>query len=208
MRGSQFSVKVYETVVENEEQFIAFFDSNHTLFKDHLISIRGVLSKKIREYLKEKNLNYVHNKTMPKSRSRKSIEDDFIKEREEIEDKYQQMQQKIEQLSSKDRGFTVIDTIVRSGKEIKIDGDLLLLNRVNSGASIETTGNLIMIDVVEGNVRCNGNFMMISPSPKAHIIFNGIEVDSDLLKDKLNKIELKNHRIEITPVLKKETNWV
>ncbi|MFK5976522.1 MAG: hypothetical protein QM493_08450 [Sulfurovum sp.] len=208
MKGSQFSVKVYETVVENEEQFIAFFDSNYTLFKDHLISIRGVLSKEIREYLKEKNLSYVHNKTIPKSRLRKNIEDEFSKEREEIETKHQQMQEEIERLSIREETLTVLDGIVRSGREIKIDGDLLLLNRVNSGASIETSGNLIMTEVVEGNVRCNGSFMMISPSPKANIIFNGIAVESDLLKDKLNKIELKNHRIEITPVLKKETNWV
>jgi len=50
--------------------------------------------------------------------------------------------------------------------------------------------------------------MMITVSPKANIIFNGVEVDNDLLTDKLNRIELKGREIFITPVIKKEINWV
>lgn len=202
MKGNQFSVKVYETIIEDEEKFISFFDSNYTLFKDHLISIRGHLSKEIISYLKEKELNYVHNKTIPKSRSRKELDNELLIEKLEIEEQLSKLSSKIE------NSLTVLDTLVRSGKEINIDGDLLLLNRVNSGATVETSGNLIMIEVVEGNVRCNGNFMMITPAPKANIIFNGIVVDNELLKDKLNKIELINHRLVITPVLKKEKSWV
>ena len=50
--------------------------------------------------------------------------------------------------------------------------------------------------------------MMVSASPKAHIIFHGVEVDSHLLKNRLNRIELKNNEIVITPVIvKKETSW-
>lgn len=202
MKGNQFSVKVYETVVENEEQFISFFDNNYTLFKDHLISIRGVLSKDIRAYLKSKQLNYVHNKTIPRSRPRKEVESEIIKESQEIKEDLVKLSKQVK------NNLTVLDTIVRSGREIKVEGDLLLLNRVNSGATIETSGNLIMTDVVEGNVRCHGSFIMIGISPKANIIFNGIVVENDLLKDKLNKIELINHRIVITAVLKKEKSWV
>jgi len=202
LKGNQFSVKVYETVVENEEQFISFFDNNYTLFKDHLISIRGVLSKDIRAYLKSKQLNYVHNKTIPRSRPRKEVESEIIKESQEIKEDLVKLSKQVK------NNLTVLDTIVRSGREIKVEGDLLLLNRVNSGATIETSGNLIMTDVVEGNVRCHGSFIMIGISPKANIIFNGIVVENDLLKDKLNKIELINHRIVITAVLKKEKSWV
>lgn len=202
MKGNQFSVKVYETVVENEEQFISFFDNNYTLFKDHLISIRGHLSKEIRDYLKSKELNYVHNKTIPRSRPRKEVENELIKESIEIKEDLAKLSEQVK------NNLTVLDTIVRSGREIKIEGDLLLLNRVNSGATIETSGNIIMTDAVEGNVRCHGSFLMMGPSPKANIIFNGIVVENDLLKDKLNKIELINHRIVITPVLKKEKSWV
>jgi len=56
-------------------------------------------------------------------------------------------------------------------------------------------------------LRCDGNFMMMVASPKANIIFHGVEVDNSLLEDKLNRIELKNNEIHITPVIKKEINW-
>ncbi|HIC77647.1 MAG TPA: hypothetical protein EYP02_00555 [Sulfurovum sp.] len=83
----------------------------------------------------------------------------------------------------------------------------MLLNRVNSGATIHTTGNLIITQVVDGALRCDGNFMMITASPKANIIFHGVEVDNSLLAKKLNRVELKNNEILITPVIKKEINW-
>jgi len=97
--------------------------------------------------------------------------------------------------------------MIRSGRELDIKGDLLLLNRVNSGATIKTTGNMIITKVVEGAIRCSGNFMMLTASPKANIVFHGVEVDNNLLENRLNRVELKNNEIIITPVLKKEINW-
>ena len=118
-------------------------------------------------------------------------------------------EEKLAELSNKlENNLKVIDSMIRSGQELNIDGDLLLLNRVNSGATINTSGNLIVTQVVEGSIRCNGNFMMLTASPKANIIFQGIEVDNTLLEDKLNRVELKDQKIKITPVLKKEINWV
>lgn len=201
MKGNQFSVKVYETSIDDEAEFIAFFDTNYLLFKDHLIVIQGELSPTIQRYLKDKPLAYIHNVNLPKSRLRK----DFT---QEIASKQQEVESQIAQLSERlANNLTVRDTLVRSGQELKIEGDLLLLNRVNSGATVQTTGNLIVTQIVEGHIRCYGSFMMISASPKANIIFNGLEVENDLLENRLNRIELINHRLVITPVLKKEINW-
>ena len=198
MKGKQFSVKVYETTIENENAFMTFFDTHYMLFKDHLISINGDMSPTIKKYLKDKSLKYIHNIDIPRSRTRKEIEQEIeIKQDKEIE-------QKIDKLSKKlQNNLTVLDNIIRSGVEIDIDGDLLLLNRVNSGATIKTNGNLIITDIVDGDIRCNGSFMMISKSPKATIVFNNVFVDTKQLEFKLNKIELKNHRIVISPVLQR-----
>jgi hypothetical protein len=48
---------------------------------------------------------------------------------------------------------------------------------------------------------------MLTSSPKAIIVFHGVEVENRLLEDRLNRVELKNNEIIITPVLKKEINW-
>lgn len=227
MKNRQYSLKVLETSITDEEKFISFFDTNYMLFKDHLISIQGEISTKIQNYLTQKELIYVHDMALPQGRSRKALEEELQLGKDPQESElYKQLEAQLEEEQKENavnqqvakaeiakltqkltRNFVVMDTMVRSGREISIEGDLLLLNRVNSGATINTTGNLIITQVVEGSVRCNGNFMMITVSPKANIVFNGVEVDNALLTDKLNRIELKNREIFITPVLKKEINW-
>ena len=208
MKGKQYSVKVYETTVEDEDKFISFFNNNYILFKDRLIVINGELSDRIREYLQSKSLVFINNIELPISRNRQELA--LEEERVRLEEERRQELIKDELCRLSDRihnNLKVLDGIVRSGQELQIDGDLLLLNRVNSGATINITGNLIITQVVEGSIRCDGNFMMLSNSPKANIIFHGVQVDNNLLEEKLNRIELKDNRILITPVLKKEINW-
>ena len=208
MKGKQFSVKVYETTVEDEDKFISFFDSNYIFFKDRLIVIQGELSDNIIEYLKSKSLLYVNNIELPTSRSRQDMQLELEDKKAKELQKQEMIAKEFNKLSDRlDNNLKVKDNIVRSGQEIVIDGDLLLLNRVNSGAKVITSGNLIITQVVEGSISCDGNFMMLSNSPKANIIFNGVEVDNELLEEKLNRIELVDDKIKIIPVLKKEINW-
>jgi len=226
LKQRQFSLKVLEVELDNEDEFIEFFDTHGLLFKNHLISIKGDISERIEYYLNSMDIKYINNITLPNGKNTKPIsleeENQKIdkKELEELEEKLksqaidcriklQEAQTIIHELEKKaNRELVVIDEMIRSGREVDIDGDLLLLNRVNSGATIKTTGNLIITQVVDGAIRCNGNFMMLTVSPKANIIFNGVEVDNSLLQDKLNRIELKNDKIVITPVITKEINWV
>ena len=208
MKSKQYSVKIYEVSITDEVEFMEFFDNNYTLFKDHLIVIKGDLTTTIKAYLEKKKLAYLHNVTLPKGRNRKALEEELKAEHREIAVSAQMAQNEVERLSSRlHNNLTVLDEMIRSGREIDIQGDLLLLNRVNSGATIKTTGNLIITKVVEGSIRCRGNFMMLTASPKANIVFNGVEVDNSLLENRLNRVELKNNEIIITPILKKEINW-
>ncbi len=208
MKSNQYSVKIYETRIDDEEKFMSFFDANYTLFKDHLIVIQGKLPKRIETYLKVKKLKYLHDFDLPKGRSRKALESELEAEKAQRAVSQQITEAKVEELSSRlQNNLTVLDNMVRSGRELNIEGDLLLLNRVNSGATINALGNVIITKVVEGAIRCNGNFMMLTASPKANIIFHGVEVENNLLANKLNRVELKNNEIIITPVLKKEINW-
>ena len=208
MHSNQYSVKIYETKIDNEVTFMAFFDANYTLFKDHLIVIQGKMSDTIKHYLDKKSLKYLHNIALPKGRTRKALEEEFQFEKTDRAVSQQIAEDKLAKLSMQlQNNLTVMDDMIRSGRELNIEGDLLLLNRVNSGATVTTSGNLIITKVVEGAIRCHGNFMMLTASPKANIIFHGVEVENKLLEDRLNRVELKNNEIIITPVLKKEINW-
>ena len=209
MKNKQYSVKVYECSVDDEAEFKAFFDTNYTLFRDHLIVINGYLSDSIKEYLESKTLIFLNNMTLPKGRTRKALEDELKAQQREIDIDRLVAESQMASLSDRlQNNLTVLNERIRSGRELNIEGDLLLLNRVNSGATIYIKGNLIITQLVEGAIRCDGNFMMLTSSPKANVIFHGVEVENSFLKDKLNRVELKNNEIVITPVFKKEINWV
>ena len=188
---------MFEVNITDEDEFITFFDKNYILFTNHLISISGLMNEKIQNYLQEKNLTYIVNIQLPRQKGKTTSENVVAKE-EKNEDK--------KPLNKVQDNIKVIDKLVRSGQELKIAGDLLLLNRVNSGGSILIEGNLIVTQLVEGDIRCNGNFMMLKVSPKANIVFHDVEVDNNYLQERLNRVELINNEIRITPVLK-ETSW-
>jgi septum site-determining protein MinC len=203
LRNKQYSVKVFETTITNEEQFISFFDKNLTLFKDHVLLIHGDVSERIKNYLTFNQLHYLNNVELPKGQARKAIEEQIANH----EEKNQQIEQELVKLSDQiQNNLKVRDTLVRSGQELIIDGDLLLLNRVNSGATLIINGNFIGTQIVEGAIYCYGTFMMLKASPKANVLFHDVRVDNAYLKERLNRVELINNEIRITPVLK-ETTW-
>jgi len=208
LQTRQYSIKVCELTIVDDDEFISFFETNYPIFKDYLIVINGEVSEEVELYLNNKQLKFLVDVKLPVGQARKAVEKEIELIKEEYLSSKQRLEEELTGLTNKiQNNLKVLDTLVRSGQELNIDGDLLLLNRVNSGGKIVIEGNLIVTQVVDGAIRCNGNFMMIQASPKANIVFHGVEVDNSyLLLDKLNKVELINNEIVITPVLK-ETNW-
>jgi len=215
LQTKQSSVKVCEVTITDENEFIAFFDTNYNLFKDYLVVINGDMSEEIKEYMNTKGLSFLQNVTLPKGKSRKPIEQELENEKAKYLEAKKQFEDELSKLSTpkvvapepvEQRDLKVLDSLIRSGQELNIEGDLLLLNRVNSGAKIVIDGNLIITQIVDGAIRCNGNFMMLKASPKANIVFHNVEVDNSYLQNRLNRVELKNNEIVVTPVLK-GTNW-
>jgi septum site-determining protein MinC len=208
VQSRQYSVKVFELTIEDENQVINFFNANHSIFKDHLIVVNGAMSKNIEKYLKEMNLSFLHNVELPKGRNRKALEEEI--KLTTIEDKVRQlmMEQELEKLSDKlQNNLEVCDKLLRSGQEMKTDKDLLLLNRVNSGATIITSGNLIITGQVSGIVKCSGSFMMLGATSRANVLFHGVGIDNKLLEAKLNRIEFVGNEIIVTPLLRKDISW-
>lgn len=208
MRTKQYSVKVCEIALTNEDEFISFFDINHVLFKDYLIVIIGEVNQRIKTYLNEKNINFLVNVTLPKSLSKMTAEKVIQEQIEMHENKEKKITEELSQLSNRlQNNLKIRDTLVRSGQELNIKGDLLLLNRVNSGAKIIIDGNLIITQIVDGLIQCNGNFMILKASKKANIIFHNVEIENESLDENLNKLEFINNEIFITAI-SKEKNWV
>lgn len=190
MKSNQYSIKVFETVIEDEEKFITFIDANYELFKHHLISIQGDIPQKIIEYFDKKSLKYINNFDLPKA---KKIKDNFVvlSSQEDEEDVCR-----------------VVSEPLRSGQFIEHNGDVLITERVNSGAKIVASGNIIALNVVNGDISATGDFIVIGNTQKSNIIFHGVKIDNTLLENQLNKIEFIDDGIIIKAVSKKELTWV
>lgn len=192
MKSNQYSMKVFETTIDDDNKFISFMSTNYELFKNHLILIQGNISKNILDYLNDQSLKYINNFELPRV---KKIEAKYIKPQEVKEIK-------------KDH-FKIVTAPLRSGQIVKYNGDVLIFDRVNSGSKIITTGNIIALNIVNGDIDSTGDFIIIPDTNQSNIVFHGIKIDNGLLKDKLNKIEyISIDNITISTISKKEFIWV
>lgn len=215
MKSSQYSIKVFETDIEDEKQFISFMDANYELFKNHLISIKGSISDEIVEYLKSKNLVFVNDITLPRSKGSrnsniqpKPLAKEAVASKQEEPKKEASKQEKAQPKVEQKQPLKIIDKALRSGQTIEHNGDVLLFERINSGAKVMAEGSILALNLVDGDLVSNGDFIIIPESKKTNILFHGVMIDTILLKHKLNKIALKDNKITIESVYKKELTWV
>lgn len=73
----------------------------------------------------------------------------------------------------------VIENTVRSGVVIKTEADLLVLARVNSGATIETTGAFTCYGIIDGQIRCDGAYALIKSIGSGNLFFHALPVEKE-----------------------------
>lgn len=95
----------------------------------------------------------------------------------------------------------VFTELIRSGKEISGEGDIVVFNRVNSGANIKSSKNVFVFGKCDGNISCNGEYMVLSKIAKGKILFQGIAITPNMLKYKLNLITKDKIGPKITDIL-------
>ncbi len=95
----------------------------------------------------------------------------------------------------------VFTELIRSGKEISGDSDIVVFNRVNSGANIKSSKNVFVFGKCDGNIDCRGEYMVLSKIAKGKILFQGIAITPNMLKYKLNLITKDKIGPKITDIL-------
>lgn len=95
----------------------------------------------------------------------------------------------------------VFTELIRSGKEISGDSDIVVFNRVNSGANIKSSKNVFVFGKCDGNIDCRGEYMVLSKIAKGKILFQGIAITPNMLKYKLNLITKDRIGPKITDIL-------
>lgn len=180
MKVKQYSIKVFELTIDTEDSFLAFLEKNRIMLKSYLVVVKGNMTLRIRRYLDHHDIAYTTNLNFNK----RSEQEHLLRQSD----------------------LRIVEDIVRSGQELDVNSDLLVLNRVNSGATIRVDGNLIVTDVVDGMIECHGEFMLIKTSPKALIVFHGLEIEGALLQDRFHKIRFNGEEVKVSPI-EKEPRW-
>jgi len=181
MQVKQYSVKVFEVEIENGEEFLTFARKNIVLLKRYLLLLKGDVTRSIETFLRKEGISFTKDLSL-QSQSGKPLQ------------------------FTKQSGLRIVDQLVRSGQEIVEKRDLLVLKRVNSGASIRTEGNFIALSTIEGKVECNGEFMLLKPSRKATIVFNGADISDAMDYEHFYKIRFENNEILISKYAK-DIQW-
>jgi len=191
LKSNQYSIKVFEATIEDENKFLAFIDANYELFKHHLLCFQGDIPQRVQQYLEKKSLKYINNFDFPKA---KKIKDNFIMPHHE--------EQKCKE------SCKVISEPLRSGQYVEHAGDVVVAERINSGAKVVAKGNVIALNVVNGDISSMGDFILVGDTQKSNILFHGVKIDNTLLENRLNKIEFIDNEIVIKAISKKELTWV
>lgn len=94
-----------------------------------------------------------------------------------------------------------ISKLIRSGENVANSGDIAIFNRVNSASKIISDGNIMIFGECEGDVECNGDFLVLGKITKGKIIFQGDIITQAMLKYKLNVVFRDNGALKIKDIL-------
>jgi len=225
LKCRQYNVKVFEIGLEDTTAFKEFIDANYELIKNHLLAVQGEMSDDIRAFLNERELTYLCNMELPLPKrnmkefsfpveSRPTEPEEMagrVEEREEKEEYEKGEAEAHEEMVKEEpensvEPLQIIMTALRSGQYIEHSGDVLLTERINSGAKIAALGSVVALGKMEGDISAAGECIVVSSARKGNILFHGRRIDGEKLIHPLNLIKFSGDRITIKPIIKKEYN--
>jgi len=188
MKAKQKKIRVFDIIVDSEENFFSYMEKNLILLKDYLLLIGGEVTPKIEEFLNSNALCFVLvNSCNIKTTSAPSVEQKPVAQEQQ---QTQTIIQTVAEVVTHEKILTtkMIDKPVRSGAVIEYDGDIVVFGRVNSGAKIVSEANVQLFDKVDGIVEANGDFMILKSIDKGYVVFNGDILDKDDFDGSLKKV--------------------
>lgn len=203
MKVTQKNVRVFHLELDDETTFLDYFHKNSPLLKEFFLLIEGQITPKIAFVLEQsgvcyKEINGCHIRFGALKKEVAGIEEVKPQTREQNETKQNDQIDLLQQ-----RKLRLYDRPIRSGEEIHETLPTVIFGRVNSGAKVFCEESMSIYGIIEGLVQCDGEYIVLNGvSPRGHVIFNGLIVDRDLLKENtLQKIVMRDHALEIKEVV-------
>jgi septum site-determining protein MinC len=143
-------------VVEDFNKLKSVVESKYDLVKNYYFLLKEK-NEEVESFLKEKNLNYIVENNIFTFNKEKTKEIQIIEKEKIIEKKV---------------NTKIYDKIIRAGVEIDSEENLIFLNRINAGAKIKSSENIEIFDECEGDVICDGDYLIVRKN-RGNIIFRG-----------------------------------
>ena len=195
-RNMQVFIISKDVALDYARQFIA---KNHSVLKLYLLLVEE-LTEPLKACLDEYGLDYLQPKNFNFNRGTKIIkQENLIYEPKKIAESSQiPNSQNLGAQFAESRLDSALDSanveikyfkdLIRSGVEIDTNSNIMIFNRVNSGAKIRTNKSVFIFGKCDGDVRCEGEYMILSQIANGKILFNGMAITQSMLKYKLNLI--------------------
>ena len=185
MKVKQLTLKAFEFEIEDDAAFIEYYSKNAPLIQGHQLILKGSVSADIKAYLEDKKAVYVdlNEKTLV---TRKKRSTPVLEESNSAEDVLSVNIAKVGMKAS------VYYRPIRSGEGIESNDDLVFFGRINSGAVIECSRSIQVFGIIDGLVRCDGEYLLLKEIGQGSVFFHGEELDKSQLNGKLKLIKYEN----------------
>ena len=185
-RNMQVFIITKDIAMDEVRQFVA---KNHNVLKLHLLLVEE-LSGELKALLDEYGLDYLQPKNFNFNKGVKIIRKEHLIYEKSAESKsiISQNLAKNADSTSADSTIKYFKELIRSGVEIDTNSNIVIFHRVNSGAKIRTNKSVFIFGKCDGDVRCDGEYMILSQISNGKILFNGMAINQSMLKYKLNLI--------------------
>lgn len=189
MKVKQQTLKGFEFDIEDSASFKEYYNKNAPLIKGHLLILSGRVDTDVKSFLDEKKAAYVDtNETsllMRKKRATAVLED-------------LSSDSSCEQAKSKD--VKVYYRTIRSGEVIDSQNDLVFFERINSGAVIECSESVQIFGIIEGLIRCDGEYILLKEIGQGTVLFHGEELDKSQFNGHLKLVKYEKNAIVIKDI--------
>lgn len=195
---NQQNIQVFHIPKDNDtNEIISFIEKNYKILQSYLLVLDD-LDSTLKECLNKYELDYI----LPKKMKLGTAHLENIVNVNLAADSTKNSQNILEKNKDSTFDTKIFKDLIRTGADIDEQRDIVVFNRVNSAANIKSSKNICIFGECAGNIKCNGEYMILPKNTKGKILFNGFTIMPNMLKYKLNLILRNGGILEIKDILK------
>lgn len=197
----QKNIRIFHILDNDENELKKFIIKNLPILEGYLLVFDN-LSDDLKQYLDSNNIDYIKNNKLKLNQITPLNTQNTDSKASIKNDKHLNVESNSQTQYCKELYKTkFMKKVVRSGENIYNKGDLVILNRVNSASKIVSDNNISIFGDCDGDLECNGEYLILSRINKGKIVFNGEIITPNILKYKLNIIFKEDGKLNIKDIL-------